>query len=74
MLSMHIKDFFLFSEQYNCTKRKVVNKNAFGVYKSVICLTAISGVFLLLYVGLHWYMKQFQLNNSAQGASQFDSS
>ncbi|XP_078314556.1 uncharacterized protein LOC111103576 [Crassostrea virginica] len=58
------------TQQQNCTKRKVVNKNAFGVYTSVICLTAISGVFLLLYIGLHCYMKRFQINNLALDASQ----
>ena len=70
MLSMHLKAFILFSVQYNCNKRKVVNKNAFAVYTSVICLTAISGVFLLLYMGLHCYMTRFQLDNLALGASQ----
>ena len=65
-----LRTFSIFSEQQKCTKKKVVNKNAIGVYTSVICLTAISGVFLLLYIGLHCYMKRFQINNLALGASQ----
>nr|XP_022294822.1 multiple epidermal growth factor-like domains protein 10 [Crassostrea virginica] len=41
-------------------ERKVLPGKTSGVYKSVICLIAISGLLLLLYLGLHCYIKRLQ--------------
>ncbi|XP_078314525.1 uncharacterized protein LOC144619691 [Crassostrea virginica] len=55
--------------QYSATKRHVLSNKTSGVYTSVICLIAISGLFLLLYLGLHCYIKRLQQNHLSSATS-----
>ncbi|XP_022294827.2 uncharacterized protein LOC111104942 [Crassostrea virginica] len=50
------------TRQYKCTERELLYKNSSGVNTSIISLTAISGLFLLLYTGLHCYMTKVHMN------------
>ena len=50
-------------------KRHVFPYKTSGVYTSVICLITISGLFLLLYLGLHCYIKRLQQNHLSSATS-----